>query len=172
MKDQRILKVSDGVKGMPVYGQRGRKRLGRVSDAIFHPIKGRLLGLIVQTLRSEAWELSTAHFVITADEVLADEATLSEGREIVGARACKELTGSDVVTEDGKLLGRIIEVYLALDTHAAIYEVGRTGIRGILKRTFFISGDVPSFYSCHGLRMIVPADTEKNRSSSVIADAM
>ena len=104
--------------------------------------------------------------------MLAEEATLAEGGEIVGAQACKDLIGSDVVTEDGNLLGRIIEVYLSLDGHAAIYEVGRTGIRGILNRTSFISGDVAPFYSCHGRRMILPADTEKNRSSSVIAGAM
>lgn len=171
MKTQRLLKVSNDLKGMPVYGQREGKKLGYVTDAVFHPIKGWLLGLIVQTSSAETRELIVPDFVIAKDVVLVEKTTLYEGREILGALACEQLIGSDVVTDDGKLLGRIIEVYLPLDTQIAIYQVGGTGLREILKRTFFISGDVPSFYSSHGLRMIVPADTEKNRSRSAVVDA-
>jgi hypothetical protein len=121
---------------------------------------------------SEAQEVSVANFAITRGAVFAEEAPLCEVQEIIGAWACKELIGSDVVTENGKLLGRIVDVYLPLDTQNAVYEVAGTGLRGILGRTYFIPGDVPSFYSRHGLRMIVPADTATNRSRSTIIEAM
>lgn len=107
------------------------------------------------------------NLVIADNQVLAKETALSEVREILSALTCKQLIGSAVVSDNGKLLGRILEVYLTLHTHKAIYQIAGTGLRGILTRTGFIPGDVPSFYSCRGLRMIVPAGQSSNATPSI-----
>jgi hypothetical protein len=82
-----------------------------VTDAIIHPTEGRMLGIRA---------LATRDFYIDLDAVMASVAALAEtedGGSILTSAvpACCELVGTNVVTEDGKLLGRVSQVRISVE---------------------------------------------------------
>jgi sporulation protein YlmC with PRC-barrel domain len=89
-----------------------------------------------------------------------------------GARALDEMIGSNVVTENGELLGRISEIYIRVDKPQAVYRVTESRIQKLFGGGFFLPGDAARSYAQDGARMIVPADTERRYAASSLADAL
>ncbi len=177
MSETRTLNVAQQLKGMAVLVTTTGERLGEVTDAIIHPTEGRMLGITVRTSGGEERALATRDFFIGPDAVMASGAVLAEtedggGALAGGVPACRELLGTNVVTEDGKLLGRVSEVHISVEPPRVIYRVAESTLQRFFGGGFFIAADVPRTYSPDGVRLIVPTETEDRYAISSLAEAI
>ena len=176
MKDVRTMNVEKQLKGMTVLRSDTGDKLGEVSDAIVHPVEGRVVGLIVRTDQGQERAIATRDFFIGKDAVMAEagarfiEEAASEKLE-GGVPAIGEIVGTNVVTDEGKLLGRVSEVHISLEMPRAVYRVTESTLQRFLGGGFYIAGDLPSAYSRDGVRMIVPADTDERHAAVTIDEA-
>lgn len=176
MDEIRALNVEKGLKGMTVLRSDTGDKMGEIADAIIHPVEGKLMGLIVRTDEGQERALATPNFFIGKDAVMATAGArfTEDGPGAIlehGVSATGEIVGTNVVTEDGKLLGRVSEVHVSLEMPRAIYRVTESTLQRFLGGGFYIGGDLPSAYSRDGVRMIVPADTEEKYAVTTIDEA-
>jgi sporulation protein YlmC with PRC-barrel domain len=177
MSDLRTLNIASELRGRAVVVPDTAEKLGEVSDLIVHPTDGRVLGLILRAAEGEERALRVDDFVIGPEAVMAAEGALLDLGDLRdslsgGARACGELVGVSVVTEDGKLLGRVSEIHASVKRPWIFYRVAGSALQRFLGGGFFIAGNVPHFYSREGLRLIVPADTADHCAASSLAEVL
>lgn len=151
-------------------------KMGEVADAIVHPVDGSVMGLILRTAEGQERALATRDFCIGKDVVMAAAGARYVAKEVGeglvgGVPALGELVGTNVVTDEGKLLGRVSAVHISLETPRAIYRVTESTLQRFLGGGFYIAGDLPSTYSRDGVRLIVPADTEERYATASIGEA-
>jgi uncharacterized protein YrrD len=168
MRETRTLDVASELKGMPVLASNTSKNLGDVVDAIVHPTEGKLLGIALLTPEGEERALALGDFRIGMDAVTAEESALCDpeiffGMLEGGNYVCREIVGASVVTDDGNLLGRVVDVYIWAEPSKVLYRVAQSTMQRLFGG-FFIAGSVPHSYSRRGLRMIVPADTKERHA--------
>ena len=177
MGEVKTLNVSSELMGMAVLRSDTGERLGEVADVVVHPTEGSVLGISVRTPEDTERVLYTMDFSIGADAVMAAEGARFDDEELTGALAkgvyaLSELIGTNIVTQNGRLLGRISEVHVSIDTPRAIYRVAGSTMQRFFGRGFFISGDVPHAYSHQGVRLIVPANTEDHSAVQSLREAI
>ena len=153
------------------------EKLGEVTDAIIHPVKGEVLGIVLQTLEGERRVIATQDFSIGVDAIMAAKGSVAHttdttGELAGGVAAIGEIVGTNVVTEDGKLLGRVREVHILAERPRAVYRVAETTLQRFFGGGFYLAGNVPRSYSPDGVRMIVPADTEGRYAAASLAEAI
>jgi sporulation protein YlmC with PRC-barrel domain len=170
------MNVEKDLKGMTVLRSDAGDKMGEVSDAIVHPIEGRVMGLIIRTDQGQERALATRDFFIGKDAIMGEagarfiEAGAGDKLE-GGVPAIGEIVGTNIVTDEGKLLGRVSEVHISLETPRTVYRVTESTLQRFLGGGFYIAGDVPKAYSRDGVRMIVPADTEERYAVVIIDEA-
>jgi uncharacterized protein YrrD len=176
MGEVRALNIEDKFKRMPVLRSDSGEKTGEVSDIIVHPIEGRVLGIVVRTKEGAHRVIATENFSIGTDAVMVsggtpfvEEDQLRKMAE--GVHAIRDILSTNVVTDDGRVIGKISEVYILLDIPRVIYRVAGSTLQRFLGRGFFIPGNLPGAYSHDGVRMIVPADTEDRYSTSSLDEA-
>ncbi|HEY7547355.1 MAG TPA: PRC-barrel domain-containing protein [Blastocatellia bacterium] len=168
MREMRTLDVASELKGMPVFASNTSKKLGEVTDAIVHPTEGKLLGIALLTPEGKERALALGDFQIGMEVVTAEESALSDPKILCGTPAggnyvCREIVGASVVTDDGNLLGRVIDVYIWAEPSRVLYRVAQSTMQRLFGG-FFMAGSVPHSYSSSGLRMIVPVDTKERHA--------
>lgn len=168
MRETRTLDVASELKGMLVLAPNTFKKLGEVVDAIVHPTEGTLLGIALLTPEGEERALALGDFQIGMDEVTAEESALRDPTILCGTLeggnyVCREIVGASVVTDDGNLLGRVIDVYVWAEPSKVLYRVAQSTMQRLFGG-FFMAGSVPHSYSSAGLRMIVPVDTKERHA--------
>ena len=172
----RTLNVAKDFRGMPLLAADTGAKLGEIRDAIIQPTEGRVMGVVVRTLDGDDLRLRISDIIIGEDAVMTsgesferagDHSSVMAG----GFRAVDEIIGSNVVTEDGDLLGRITEVYIRVDKPQAVYRVAESKLQKFFGRGFFLAGDVARSFAPDGTRMIVPADTHERYIASSLAEA-
>jgi uncharacterized protein YrrD len=173
----RALNVAKDFRGMPLLAADTGAKLGEIRDAIIQPTEGRVTGIVVRTLDGDDLRLRVSDIIIGVDAVMTsgesfERAGNYSGEMAGGFRAVDEMIGSNVVTEDGDLLGRISEVYIRVDKPQAIYRVAESRLQKFFGRGFFLAGDVARSFAPDGTRMIVPADTEERYAASSLAEAV
>jgi uncharacterized protein YrrD len=173
----RALNVAKELRGMSLLAVDTGEKLGEIRDAIIQPTEGRVLGVIVRTPDHDQLRLRITDVTIGPDAAMTswDSFEHAGDRSIEmagGVRALDEMIGSNVVTEDGDLLGRISEVYIRADRPQAIYRVTESRLQKIFGKGFFLPGDVTRSYAPDGARIIVPADTEERYATSSLAEAL
>jgi len=173
----RALNVAKDFRGMPLLAADTGSKLGEVRDAIIQPTEGRVMGIVVRTLDGNDLRLRRSDIIIGQDAVMTSgesfEHAGDRANEMAGGiRAVDEAIGSNVVTEDGNLLGRISEVYIRVDKPQAVYRVAESTLQKFFGGGFFLAGDAPLSYAPDGTRMIVPADTEERYAASSLAEAL
>lgn len=176
MHEKRILNVEKDLKGMGVLKIDTGSKLGEVSDAVLHPLKGKMLGVILRTPEGAYRILLSSDFFIGADAIMADakarfEETPSDKLER-GIPALGAIVGTNLVTEEGRLIGRVNEVYVSTEKPYAVYRVVESTLQKFFGGGFFIPADAVRAYSEDGIRMIVPADLEDRYAASSLEDAM
>ena len=176
MDGMRSMNVEKELKGKTVLRTDTGDKMGEVSDAIVHPIEGRVMGLIVRTEEGQERALAARDFFIGKDAIMATEGArfVEEGAGHnlePGVPALGEIVGTNVVTDDGKLLGRVNEVHVSLELPRAVYRVTGSTLQRFLGGGFYIAGSLPAAYSRDGVRMIVPADTEDRYAVTTIDEA-
>jgi uncharacterized protein YrrD len=173
----RTLNVAKDLRGMPLLAVDTGAKLGEIRDVIIQPVGGRVIGVVVRALDDGEARLRMSDIIIGPDAVMTSwESFEYAGDRAVelagGVRAIDEMVGSNVVTEDGDLLGRISEVYIRADKPQVAYRVTESSIKKIFGKGFFLPGDAARSYAPDGARMIVPADTEERYAVSSLGAAL
>ena len=176
MEEMRAMNVEKELKGMTVLRSDTGDKMGEVSDAIVHPTEGRVMGLIVRTREGQEHAIATRSFFIGKDAVMATAGAnfvVQAGDDSLedGIPAIVEIVGTNVVTVEGKLLGRVSEVHISLETPRVAYRVTESTLQRFFGGGFYIAGDLPSGYSRDGVRMIVPADTDERYAVTMVDEA-
>lgn len=177
MDQIRQVNVTTELCGMLVLDRTTGERLGVVLDALVQPTTGRLLGITLRTPTDEARTVVAEEISIESGAVLARKGALSNRERLSralagGVYACKGIIGFSVVTEDGRLLGRVCEVYVSPERRPVTYRVAESVWRRLFDGDFFIRGDVPQSYSRFGARLIVPVDTVRRWATATPAEAI
>src|SRR5687767_10288619 len=107
----------DELIGRAVLSLGSANKLGQVHDLIVHPTSGEMVGLSVQISEQ-------SHFLVSKSEihsigfdavmVQSDQSLVPPDQSRLKAFPCAKngLIGVKVITEDGKLLGEIANVYI------------------------------------------------------------
>lgn len=175
MSQSRPVSVSGALRGMPVFASDTGELLGEVLDAVLQPTSGRLTALIVRTNDGDAGAVPGCAARIGPDRVSADSAALLPRplvrallREGVPAAGC--LVGALLVTDDGRLVGHIAEVFIAEDGSGAVYRVARSPLDRVLGTGLYVPAEAAWSYSHEGSRLIVPEDVEARHGRKKLGD--
>lgn len=179
MSEIKTLNVASQLCKMPVIVPDTSERIGNVSDVIVHPTEGRMLGLVLRTMKGEERAIAEEDCFVFGDvkAVLVAEAALIEIGDIPeampgGVRVCRELIGADVVTETGELLGEVNEVYVIEEPAQMIYRITASALQRYFGGGFFMAGDVPRFFWRSSARMIVPIETKTHLAAPTLDRAI
>ena len=175
MNGKRAMNIAKELKGMTVLRTDTGDRMGEISDIIIHPVEGRMLGLILRSPEGRERFLTVRDFFVGKDAVMTRKGARFIEEEVgalpSGVPAVGEIVGTNVVTEDGKLLGRVSEVYLLPHTSRTVYRVTESTLQRYLGGGFYIAGDLPDAYSHDGIRLIVPAETRDRFAATTVDEA-
>jgi sporulation protein YlmC with PRC-barrel domain len=164
MAESRVMSVRNGLRGMSVINSATGEKLGEAEDVFVHPTQGRVLGISLRAADGQARALSARDFFIGPNAVMTTgEARLEladQGGALVDGVSGRELAGTNVVSADGRLIGRVSDVYISLDEPRAAYHVTHSTLQRFFGGGFYLAGDVPRAYAPDGARMIVPEETE------------
>ncbi len=160
--------------GKTILSRSTGNKLGQVQDLFVDPIKGLLLGLTIQMSNSgvggiaynEIYSFGQDAVMVNTDESVQP---LADGWSQNYSHA-KNLIGTKIITDGGKFLGQIANVYIQLASlPLVIYEVRESLLDKLLGRGFFIPASVGSALSDDAERIVVPSDTTLNAASSLEA---
>jgi sporulation protein YlmC with PRC-barrel domain len=173
----RTLNVAKDLRGMSLLAVDTGAKLGEIRDVIIQPTEGRVMGVVVRTPDDAELRLRSGDIIIGQHAVMTSWESFElagdrAGEMAGGVRALDEMIGSNVVTENGELLGRISEIYIRVDRPQAVYRVTESRIQKLFGGGFFLRGDAARSYAPDGARMIVPADTEQRYAASSLGEAL
>lgn len=182
MKTVGAINIEKQLKGCVVLDEKTAGKLGQVSDALIHPSRGTVLGLLICNDAGIEKILSAESFVIhdEAKAVIALDPPRVDGTEVErilneGVRAIEKLLTAEIVTRDGRLLGQINDIYLqnaTLDSLPVIYYITASFWQRLTGGGSYLAGSVPSHYSYTGSRLIVPADTKQRDARRSLKESL
>lgn len=171
-----MLNVAGDLKGRAVLKSDTGEKLGQVEDLIIHPTNGYVLGVSLRSMEGSSVALAAGDCIIGPDAVMVAAGALrpatDTGHALAGGVNSGAIVGAIVVTEDGKLLGRVSEVHVSEKFQIAIYRVVESTLQRFFGGGFFLAGNLPLAYSLDGARMIVPSDTEDKHARPSLAEAV
>ena len=133
----------DSLIGKTVVARATANKLGQIHDLIADPVKGELAGLALR-MADESLRLVDGREIYSfgPDAVMinSDEAALpvEDSPLKLAPLAKNSLMGANVITEGGKQLGQIANVYIHLaETSLFIYEVRSSLLDKLLGHTLF-----------------------------------
>ena len=167
----------DALTGKSVISRATGNKLGSVHDLIVDPVKGVLLGLSAETPEGgghvidsrEVYSFGPDAVMVNGDDSLSPVG----GSPLADAPlAKKELVGASVVTEGGKLLGQVADVFVRDSSPPqVIYELRESVLDKLLGRATFIAASAGRAVSADFKRIIVPDDTPEQAAESLEAFA-
>ena len=164
------------LRGRPVLASDTAQKIGEVADLLLHLGSGRVTGLLLRMPSGELSLLETRNFLIGDDAVMAAPGSRTRAFDVdtitPDTALANKLVGATVVTEDGKALGRLSEVYVSTDRPQAAFRVAANTFQTILGGGFFLSCAVVRALSADGSRMLVPSDTMERHAASSLSDAL
>jgi uncharacterized protein YrrD len=155
----------DFLIGRSVLARSTANKLGQIHDLIVDPVKGELSGLGVQAQGSgmrliayqEIYSFGPDAVMVNSDES-AIPAADSPLKTLPLAK--HNLIGIKVITEGGKVLGQITNVYIHLaETSLFIYEVRSSLLDKLLGHTLYFPASFGCALSADGARIVVSNDT-------------
>jgi sporulation protein YlmC with PRC-barrel domain len=173
MKQISTLNNMSQLKKMPVVLPETGKTVGQISDVIIHPTEGTVLGLIMRSIKGETWAVAVNDFfiftknnvVVVLDGAFSDQTGVRE-KIADGISACREAIGARIVTEKGKYMGDVCDVWIAEEPLRVVYQVFESAWQKYFGRGFFISADLPYVWSRNGTRFIVrEVELTRNRAA-------
>jgi sporulation protein YlmC with PRC-barrel domain len=162
---------------MPVIQTDTGERLGHVTDAIVDPVTGRLLGITLRTREGNEPAIATSDFIIANDAIMSAEGALCEKEELHAEHrrdpcTCSELLGASVVTDQGRWVGRVVEIHISIERPRTVYRLVESGFQALWGRGFFMPGNAPRAYSRGGSRLIVPDATGARCTAATPAEVI
>jgi uncharacterized protein YrrD len=175
MKDQRFYNVEKELEGKPVLAAGTGTRVGTVSDVLLDPSSGTFAGLVFAGTGTEPERVALPKDVrIGRDAIMLSPDSrflLPRDHELdKSERALQTMVGSTVITEDGRVIGRVSEIYLSSESRDFAYRIAESGWQKLVGGGFFVAGQVPRAFSPEGSRLIVPADTSVRYAHSTLAE--
>jgi len=165
----------DNLIGGNVLSRSTANKLGQVHDLIVDVAGGGLLGLSVQTTdeglrlveRGEIYSFGPDAVMIKADE----SAVAVEDSPLKASPLAKHnLTGVNVVTEGGRLLGQIVNVYIHLaETPLFIYEVRSSILDKLLGHSLYFPASLGIALSEDLTRLVVAEEAGEKGNNSLDA---
>lgn len=155
----------DNFVGRTVLSRASANRVGQLHDFIIDPVEGWLAGLEVRmsddSLR--CIEYGEVHS-IGPDAVMInnENSALPEQSSPLKALppAINKLVGAEVVTESGKVLGHVANVFINLDAKPLlIYEVRSSLLDKLLGHALFFPASLGRAFSGHDARLVVADET-------------
>jgi len=165
----------DSLIGRTILSRATGNKLGRVHDLIVDPLEGLLLGIAAKTEKEELWVVEQGEiFSFGPDAVMVDaDDSLSpgEGSGLYGAPLAKHtLIGAHVVTESGKLLGQVADLFiLGAPPTMVVYEVRESILDKLLGRALFLRASAGRALSVDAKRIIVPDNSAGEASDTLEA---
>jgi uncharacterized protein YrrD len=165
----------DFLIGMIVLARETANKLGQINDLIVDLAKGELRGLSVQmpdqSLRLIDYQ-EIYSFGPDAVMVNSDSSAVPVGASALKAAplAKHTLMGANVVTEGGKLLGHIANIYIHLAQESLLfYEVRSSLLDKLLGHTLYFPAPWAIALSEDGTRLVVADDTALKSDKSLAA---
>ena len=161
------------VIGMTILSRSTGNRLGTVGDLCIDPVNGLLLGLTIALAENGAALLAYDDiYSFGRDAIMAetDESVRPLGDEssVDLPQAREHLIGTKIITENGKLLGQIRNVFVTLQPPPfVIYEIRESIFDKLLGREIFILASTGHALSSDGERLVVPEGTAETASASI-----
>ena len=163
----------DFLIGRAVLARSTANKLGQVHDLIISPSTGDLVGLSLR-LPDESLRLvdyrDLHSFGQDAVMINSDESAVTVQDSPLKALplAKNNLTGMNVVTESGKLLGQIANVYIHLaETVLLVYEVHSSILDKLLGHALFFPASQGRAVSGDFTRIVVAEDTSEKAYNSL-----
>ena len=158
--------------GMSVLSRASGNKLGVVRDLSVDPANGVLTGLVVATTNGIAALPHESIYSFGHDAIMAesdDSLRMSENSEAaVSPNAKEHLIGTKVLTESGRLLGNISNVFVTLKTTPLIvYEVRESVLDKLLGRQLYILSSGGYALSDDAERLVVPEEAAETASSNM-----
>lgn len=177
MSDMRVIDVGGALRGMAVLVTDTGERLGQVEDVLVHPTRGVVLAVMVRGEDGELRTLGVSQCSIGVDAVMASAGRTPTREPVDGALqdgvlALRDLVGSNVVTDQGKLLGRVSEVLVSSERPVVAYRVTDSALQRLAGRGMALPGCAAEAYSTDGTRMIVSARAEAEFAKASVSDAL
>lgn len=151
--------------GRTVIARATANKLGQIHDLVVDPVKGELIGLSLR-MADESLRLIDSREIYSfgADAVMVntdDSAIPLEKSTLKAAPLAKNnLVGVKIITEGGKLLGQIANLYIHLaETSIFIYEVRSSILDKLLGHSMYFPASLGSALSEDRERLVVPDDT-------------
>jgi uncharacterized protein YrrD len=161
--------------GRIVLSRATANKLGPIHDLIVDPIKGELAGLAVQmpdeTLRlidyREIYSFGPDAVMINSDE----SATQAQDSALQGLPLAKQhLMGVKVITEVGKVLGQIANIYIRLaETSPLFYEVRSSLLDKLLGHSLYFPASFGCALSEDAARLVVANDAAEKADHTLEA---
>jgi len=165
----------DYIIGRAVLARATANKLGLVHDLIISPSKGDLVGLSLR-LPDESLRLVDHRDIYSfgQDAVMINSeesaATVKDSPLKALPLAKNNLIGANIVTESGKLLGQIANVYTRLaETLLFIYEVRSSILDKLLGHALFFLASQGRAMSGDFARIVVAEDTSEQADNSLAA---
>jgi len=170
----------DDLIGRPVLSVETANKLGQVHDLIVHPTNGEMVGLSVRISEQ-------SHFLVNKEEIhsIGPDAVMVQSDQSLEPpdqsqlkafpSAKHGLVGVKVITEDGKLLGEIANVYVHLEETRSlfIYEVRSSILDKLLGHALYFPASFGCALADDASRLVVSNDTERaDRKLEAIASRL
>ena len=166
----------DFLIGKTILALETANKLGQINDLIVNPVKGELSGLSVQRPDQSLCLIDYREIhSFGADAVMVNNDSsvipVEDSPLKASPLAKNTLTGVTIVTEGGKLLGQIANIYihLAPEESPLFYEVRSTLLDKLLGHTLYFPASWGSALSQDGTRLVVSDDTALKADKSLIA---
>jgi uncharacterized protein YrrD len=165
----------DFLLGRTVLARTTGNKLGQSRDLIINPASGELAGLVLhmpdESLRCVAY-VDIHSFGPDAVMINSDEAAMpaqdSPLKQLPLAKS--NLIGVNVVTESGKLLGQVANIYVRLaETLLLIYEVRSSLLDKLLGHALYFPASQGRAISTDFARIVVADDTAEKAANSLDA---
>ncbi len=165
MKQVSILNSVSQLKKMPVALPESGEIVGQITDVIIHPTEGTVLGLTLQSTAGVTYAVAADDFFIFNKNniVVVFESALSsqpDSRKKMasGISMCQEVIGASIVTENGKYIGYVSDVWIMEEPLRAVYQVLKSLWQKFFGSGFYIPAELPYAWSRDGTRFIVRDD--------------
>ena len=165
----------DTLVGKAVLSRASANQLGQLHDLVIDPVAGALAGLAVK-MTDESVQLVAFDEIYSfgpdAIMIKNERSTLPEESSPLKALplALNKLAGTEVITEGGKVLGQLANVFLRLaEEPLLVYEVRSSLLDKLLGRALFFAASLGRAYSEHDARLVVTNDAPETAEHTLEA---
>jgi uncharacterized protein YrrD len=165
----------DTFVGRAVLSRASANKLGQLHDLILNPVEGALAGIAVNMSDGSLQYVEAGEiYSIGPDAVMLNNDRSALPPESSAVKdlppALNKLVGVEVITESGRTLGHIANVFMHLSEEPIlIYEVRSSILDKLLGRALFFPASLGQAFSASDARLVVAEDTTEKAEGTLDA---